>query len=74
MDNMETTIQACNSIEHGWEELNNRMAVLSAELQQLDKVRSDILHHIGELSAPLHPRCLRGPVKQLCLPCRRTDR
>lgn len=46
MDKMETTIQACKAIEHGWIELNNRMAVLSAELQQLDKVRSDILHHI----------------------------
>ena len=46
MDKLETTIQLCKSISHGWKQLDDRMAELSAELQQLDKVRSDILHHI----------------------------
>ena len=46
MDNMERTVQVCKAIAHGWKELDDRMALLSAELQQLDRVRSDILHHI----------------------------
>lgn len=46
MDNMEQTVQVCKAIAHGWKELDDRMALLSSELQQLDRVRSDILHHI----------------------------